>query len=64
MSGSSLDEDVVIALIVGIATLVCVVFAWQRYSNGRSGAAVVWSIFAAVLGFITWFFAAFEMRLF
>lgn len=59
-----MDEDTVIAMIVGIAALVCVVLAVQRFSAKRVNAGVVWSIFAAVLGFVAWFFAAFEMRLF
>lgn len=64
MSGSSMDEDVVIAMIVGIAALVCVVLAAQRFSARRVNAGVVWSILAAVLGFVAWFFLTFTMRLF
>ena len=64
MSGSSLDEDVVIALIVAAAALVCLVLAVQRFSGERVGAGVVWSICAAVLGFVAWFFATFTTRLF
>ena len=59
-----MDEDVVIAMIVGLAALVCVVLAVQRFSAKRTNAGVVWSIFAVVLGFVAWFFATFTMRLF
>lgn len=64
MSGSGVDEDIAIAMVVGIAALVCVVFAVQRFSAKRVGVGIVWSICAAVLGFVAWFFAAFTMRLF
>jgi hypothetical protein len=64
MSGSGIDEDIAIAMIVGLSALVCAVLAVQRFSAKRVSAGVVWSIFAAVLGFIAWFFATFEMRLF
>jgi hypothetical protein len=64
MSTWGIDEDTAIALIVGLAALACAAFAARGFSNGRVGAGVVWSIGAAVLGFVAWFFAAFTMRLF
>lgn len=64
MSGSGIDEDTAIAIIVGLAALACAAFAVHRIAAKRFSAGVVWSIFAAVLGFVAWFFAAFEMRLF
>jgi hypothetical protein len=64
MSGSGIDEDTAIAIIVGLAALVCVVLAAQRFGAKRMSAGVVWSILAAVLGFVAWFSTAFEMRLF
>jgi hypothetical protein len=59
-----MDEDIVIAMIVGLAALACAVFAVQRFSAKRTNAGVVWSILAVVLGFVAWFFATFTMRLF
>lgn len=64
MSGSGIDEDTMIALVVGLAAALCVMFAVMRFRAGRSMAGVVWSVGAAVLGFVTWFFAAFTIRMF
>jgi hypothetical protein len=64
MSGLEIDEDTAITIIVGLAALACVMFAFQRFSAKRVSAGVVWSILAAVLGFVALFFATFEMRLF
>lgn len=64
MSGSGLDEDTMIALVVGLAAVLCVVLAVMRFRGGRPVAGVVWSIGAAVLGFVAWFFAAFTIRMF
>lgn len=64
MSTWGIDEDTAIAIVVGAAALVCAVLAVRRVSRGRIGAGVVWSIGAAVLGFVAWFFATFTMRLF
>ena len=59
-----IDEDTMIALVVGIAAAVCVAFAVKQFRAGRPIVGVVWSIGAAVLAFITWFFAAFTIRMF
>lgn len=64
MSTWGIDEDTAIALVVGLAALACAVLAARRFSIRRVGAGVVWSIGAAVLGFVAWFFATFTMRLF
>jgi hypothetical protein len=64
MSGSGIDEDVAIAIVVGVAALACLVFAVRRFSSGSVSVGVVWSICAAALGFVAWFFATFTMRLF
>lgn len=64
MAGSGIDEDIMIALVVGLAAVVCVVLAMMRFRTGRPVSGVVWSIGAAVLGFVAWFFAAFTIRMF
>ena len=64
MSAWGIDEDTAIAIVVGVAALVCAVLAVRCFSSGRTGVGVVWSIGAAVLGFVAWFFATFTMRLF
>lgn len=64
MSGAGIDEDTMIALVVGLAALVCVAFAARRFMGGRHVAGIVWSIAAAVLAFIAYFFATFTIRMF
>jgi hypothetical protein len=64
MAGSGIDEDTMIALAVALAAAACVAFAVGRFAHGRHAAGVVWSIAAAVLGSVAWFFAAFTIRMF
>lgn len=64
MSGSGIDEDTMIALVVGLAAGLCVMLAVMRFRAGRPMAGVVWSVGAAVLAFVAWFFAAFTIRMF
>jgi steroid 5-alpha reductase family enzyme len=64
MSGSGIDEDTMIAFVVVLAALVCAAFAVGRFRAGRPVVGVVWSIGAAVLAFIAWFFATFTIRMF
>jgi lipopolysaccharide export LptBFGC system permease protein LptF len=64
MAAWGIDEDTMIAFLVVCAALACAAFAIRRFRNGRHVAGVVWSIGAAVLGFVAWFFAAFQIRMF
>lgn len=64
MSGSSIDEDTMIAFVVVVAALVSAALAVGRFRAGRVGAGVVWSIAVAVLALIAWFFATFTIRMF
>lgn len=59
-----IDEDTMIAFVVVCAALVCAALAIRRFRNGRHVAGVVWSIGAALLGFVAWFFATFTIRMF
>ena len=58
------DDDTVIALVAGFTCAACVLFAVRRFYAGRRVAGAVWSIGAAALGFVAWFFATFTMRMF
>ncbi|MBP6014366.1 MAG: hypothetical protein KBA31_19210 [Alphaproteobacteria bacterium] len=64
MSNWYFDEDTMIALVVGLAAAVCVAFAVRQFRAGRPIVGVVWSIGAAVLAFVTWYFAVFTIRMF
>lgn len=64
MSGSGIDEDTMIALVVGLAALASLAFAVGRFARGRHVAGVVWSVATAVLALVAWFFAAFTIRMF
>lgn len=64
MSNGGLDEDTTIVIVVALAAAACAAFAVRRFGRGRRVAGVVWSIAAAVLAFIAYFFATFTIRMF
>lgn len=64
MVGSSIDQDVAVAIAMGLVALIYLALAVWNFRNGRNGVGVA-RLFAAVLfGAVAWFFAVFQMRLF
>jgi hypothetical protein len=61
---SGVDEDTLIALVVGLAAAAALAFAVNRFARGRHVAGVLLSVGATMLALVAWFFAAFTIRMF
>lgn len=62
--GSGIDEDVLIAFACGLFAFACAVLAVRGFRRGHMMPGIAWSVAAAALGFVAWFFATFTMRMF
>ena len=63
-SAWGIDEDTAIALVAGVIAAAALALALRGFSRRRIGIGAAWLAGAAAFGFVAWFFAAFQMRLF
>ena len=64
MSDSYIDQDLAIAIVTGAVAALYLALAVWNFSRRRIGVGAARLFAAALFGFVAYFFATFEMRLF
>ena len=64
MSDSYIDQDLAVVIVTAAVAVIFLVLAVRNFSQGRTGYGVARLFAAALFGFVAFFLATFEMRLF